>query len=125
MNKEYPIMKINIISIIYTVFSIAFLIALSIFKGTENVVIDFFAYLFMLLVQYRILVFKEKAFRNYITVHPVLNYVILSLGFFYFLLIGILLAKNIIKIPFGYFVLAGCASSCFYTFFICKKSIDE
>lgn len=115
-------MKIKILSILYTIFSVAFLLVLCVFKGIENLFIGFFAYLFILFVQYRTLNFRGKSLLNYIKNRPLLNYVILGLGFFYFFVIGVILAKNIIKIPFGYFVLTGCASSCFYTFFICKKN---
>ncbi len=118
-------MKIKFFSILYTVLSISFLIVLSLFKGTENLFIGFLAYGFILLIQYKVLVFKEMAFLKFITTYSFLNYVILILGFFYYFVISILLVKDIIKIPFGYFVLTGCASSCFYTFFMCKKYIDE
>ena len=115
-------MKIKFFSILYTVLSISFLIVLSLFKGTENLFIGFLAYGFILLIQYKVLVFKEMAFLKFITTYSFLNYVILILGFFYYFVISILLVKDIIKI---HFVLTGCASSCFYTFFMCKKYIDE
>ncbi len=118
-------MKIKILSIVYTILSVSFLILLSIFKESEEIFISFFAYAFILFVQYRTLFFREKAFLNFITAHPSLNYVMLCLGFFYYLIIGILLVNDVVKVPFGYFVLTGCASACFYTFFLCKKCIDE
>lgn len=118
-------MKINFFLIIYTIFSISFLISLSLIKGTENLFSGFFAYVFILFIQYKVLVSKDMSFLKFITAHNFLNYVILILGFLYYFVITILLVKNIIKIPFGYFVLTGCASSCFYTFFICKEYIDK
>ena len=110
-------MKIKFFSILYTVLSISFLIVLSLFKGTENLFIGFLAYGFILLIQYKVLVFKEMAFLKFITTYSFLNYVILILGFFYYFVISILLVKDIIKIPFGYFVLTGCASIYFLHIF--------
>lgn len=118
-------MKIKIFSILYTVLSMSFLIVLSLFKGTENLFIGFLAYGFIVFTQYKILIFKEMTFLKFIATHSFLNYVILILGVFYYFIISILLVKDIIKISFGYFVLTGCASSCFYTFLMCKKYIDE
>lgn len=114
----------NFFLILYTILSIAFLIAISIFKASEDIFISFFAYFFILFVQYRVLIFKKRTFFNYITAHPALNYAILVLGFLYLSLIGVILIKNLEKDAFFYFVLTGCVSSCFYTFFMCKKSID-
>lgn len=118
-------MKINFLSIIYTILSILFLITLCLFKGTENLFLGFFAYGFILFIQYKVLVFRDMSFLKFITAHNFLNYVVLILGFFYYLVITIFLVKDIVKIPFGYFVLTGCASSCFYTFFMCKKYTDK
>ena len=118
-------MKIRILSILYTLLSILFLIVVGLFKGIEYLFSGFIAYGFILFVQYIALVSKGKALLKFIATHTFLNYAILVLGFFYYFIISIMLVNDIVKIAFGYFAFTGSASSCFYTFFMCKKYINK
>lgn len=111
------------ISILYTIFSLFFLIFISIYKkNLEDILINLFVYFFILFIQYRVLMFNHKRLLNYLMTYEWLNHIILILGFFFILTIGVSFAKELIEFPFYYFVLMGCASSCFYTVMIVKHS---
>lgn len=83
------------ISILYTIFSLFFLIFICIYKKSlEDILINLFVYFFILFIQYRVLMFNHKRLLNYLITYEWLNHIILILGFFFILTIGVRFAYD-------------------------------
>lgn len=118
-NGNFFMMTKKILITLYTILSLIILCFLA--EGSQNIIINFLSYFFILFVQYRALIIKDKWLLNFIKQRFILNYFILFLGILYTIILICLFVTKRLQNIFECFVLMGFISSCFYTFLICIK----